>query len=199
MKLIKEEYFLILVISMIIATVISVTLSVGIIRLCFTSDASSPLSLRSLICGNDLNSNRIGFKRLTSEDMFIESGIVESKQYSIDRGYEAAKLVDGDKLTLAAPANRELNYKIIFTEPHRIRQVIIIWGDYGTIGKYISRWKIEASEGGDIWTEIKKGDSPNEKETVINGNFNATAIRLTAESPEEWIGAYELQLVGRPL
>lgn len=179
--------------------VIATGLSVGVIRLCIGSEASRPLSLRTLICGTSLNASRVGFKRLTADDMFIESVTAESKEYSIDRGNEAGKLIDGDKRTLAAPANRLLHYALKFTEPHRIRQAIITWGDYGTIAKYVAHWQLEASADGTTWTTIRKGDSPQEKETVINAEFDAAALRLTAESPEDWIGIYELELVGRPL
>ena len=63
----------------------------------------------------------------------------------------------------------------------------------------MAQWKIEAKKGNGEWTIIEEGGSPKSKETVINGNYDASMIRLTAESPEDWIGAYELALVGRPL
>lgn len=181
------------------AAIISTILSVGIIRLCLGSSVSVPLSPRSFICGNDLSAGRVGFKRLTPKEIFIESAIFESKEYSIDAGKDAEKMIDGDKRTLAAPANRMLDYMLKLTEPYRVRQVIITWEDYGTIAKYISQWKLEASTDGTTWKTIEEGGAPNKKETTINKSFDASALRLTAQSAEEWIGVYELEIVGRPL
>lgn len=178
---------------------IAITLSIGVIRLCIGSDISRPLSPRTIICGKNLNTSRVGFKRLTADDMFIESATPESKEYSIDRGNDASKIIDGNKYTLAAPANRIADYKLTFTEPHQIRQIIITWGDYGTIAKYIGTWQLEASTDGTTWKTIEKGGGPNKKEAVINKSFDAAMIRLRAESEEEWIGIYEIELVGRPL
>lgn len=194
-----NKKFIFLVIACGTILVFSTALSVGVVRFCVATDASLPLSARTLICGRDLNAERVGFKRLNAENMFIVSDTPESKQYSIDRGYDAAKLIDGNKLTLAAPANRMINYKFSFVEPQRIRQIIITWGDYGTIGKYVSQWKIEATEDGTAWKTIQEGSSPETKETILNKKFNAAALRLTAESPEDWIGVYEVEIVGRPL
>ena len=180
-------------------TFISILVSVGIIRFCVASDFSLPLSPRTLICGGDLNAGRVGFKRLTSENMFVVSAIAESKEYSIDRDNAAAKLIDGKKETLAAPANKQLDYQFTFIEPQHIRQTIITWGDYGTIEKYIASWKLEVSDDGKIWKTIISGNSPQSKETIINKGFDASFVRLAAQSPQDWIGIYEVELIGRPL
>ncbi len=182
-----------------IAVSISVILSVGIVRLCIGSNISFPLSIRSIACGNNLNAERVGFKRLGKENLFITSGTYESKEYSIDKGTDAAKLIDGDERTLAAPGNRRLDYILTLTEPYQISKTIIIWGDYGTISKYVTHWKLEAKRDDNEWTTIEEGNLPKSRETIVKGNYNASAVRLTAESPEDWIGAYELELVGRPL
>src|SRR3989344_8365959 len=82
------------------AVLAAIVISVGIIRLCFGSDASLPFSPRSLICGNDLNSSRIGFKRLTAQNMSVYSEIMESQKYSIERNNDVTALIDGKKNTL---------------------------------------------------------------------------------------------------
>lgn len=182
-----------------VATLIAVISSVSIVRLCIGSDVAFWFSIRSIVCGNDLNAGRVGFKRLTAQSMSVISGITESKEYSVDRENDATKLIDGKKNTLAAPANQKLEYVITFTEMHRIRQAIITWGDYGVNTNYINAWTFEASEDGKVWTTIKKGGSPRASETIINDDFTALTIRVKAQSPNDWIGIYELELVGRPV
>ena len=177
----------------------SIIVSVGIIRLCVGSDAMVFFSIRSVICGGDLNAGRVGFKRLTAQNMSAISEIAESKEFSIDRNNDATALIDGEKNTLAAPANQNFDYVITLTEPHRIRQTIITWGDYGVNSNYIASWSLEASDDGKIWTTIKKGDSPNESETIVNEDFTAFKIRVKAQSPKDWIGIYEVEFIGRPL
>lgn len=180
-------------------TAVSAVLSVGIVRLCVASAAASPLSIRSLVCGNDLNAGYAGFKRLAAENIFIESGVLESQEHSINKGTEAAKLVDGNKTTLAAPANQNIDYIITFTEPYRIRQTVITWGDYGINANYVSHWKLEAKGEAGAWKTVEEGNLPKSKETVVNKAFEAASVRLTAESAKDWIGAYEIELVGRPI
>lgn len=187
------------VITAAVATIASIIISVGIIRLCVGSDRTIFFSIRSIICGADLNANRVGFKRLTAQNMSAVSQITESQQYSIERNNDATALIDGKKNTLAAPANKNLDYVITLTEPHRIRQTIITWGDYGVNSNYITNWTLEASDDGKVWTVIKKGDLPHEGETIINEDFTAFKIRITAQSPEDWIGIYEAEFIGRTL
>ena len=175
------------------------SIAIGVIRLCIASDASAPMSFREIICGNDLNAGRVGFKKLTAESISVASNITESKEFSIDRDNDAAKLVDGKKNTLAAPANQSIEYILTLTEPHRIRQTIITWGDYGVNTNYISNWTIETSLNGETWTKIKQGASPKESETIINEDFTALKIRIKAQSVNDWIGIYEMELIGRPL
>lgn len=182
-----------------VSTGIAVVFSIGIIRLCIGSESTFWFSIRSIVCGNDLNASRVGYKRLTAQNMSVSSDITESKEFSIDRDNDATKLIDGKKTTLAAPANQNVEYTITLTEPHRIRQTIITWGDYGVNTNYINSWSLEASENGKTWTVIKKGGSPQVSEAIINDDFTALTIRIKAQSPNDWIGIYELELVGRPL
>lgn len=184
----------------VITIFLSVVIAVGIIRACVASDPSVWLSIASMVCGNNLNASHVGFKRIMAENITsITSGITESKEFSIDRDNDATKLMDGKKTTLAAPANQKLEYIVALTEPYRIRQTIITWGDYGVNSNYITHWVLEASVDGAAWTVVKTGGSPRANETIVNENFTAMALRIKAQSPKDWIGIYELQLIGRPL
>lgn len=177
----------------------SAAISVGIVRTCISSKASMSISPRWFICGDDLNASRSGYKRLVPAQISIISGVPESGEYSIGKGTDAEMLVDNDKKTLAAPGNRELDYIMTMAEPQTIRRAVITWGDYGINENYIKSWSIEATMDGKEWKTIASGASPRNSETLVNETFPASAVRLRARSDKDWIGAYEIELIGRPL
>ena len=188
----KNPYYLIL-----IAVVIAYILSVGTIRICFNIQQSARLSIASLICGRNLSAGQSAYKRLTAADVFITSNITESKEFSLDRGRGADKLMDGIKSTASAPASNKIDYVINFTADQEVKQVIITWGDYGQNDYYIKKWILESTTDGVVWKEVASGGFPASPETFINEIFTSQGLRLRAESEKEWIGVQEIEIVAR--
>ena len=180
------------------AVVISFLLSVMLIRLCASTKFRFFLSPTYLFCGTDASSNNVSFKKLTAEEVSITSNINESKEFSISRGTIAKNLIDDSLETLAAPANTKLDYAIKFLNNYQIKQIIIYWKDFGEDRKYVNKWSLDSvsSSGSE---KIANGGFPGIDKTIVDKKFNAVELHLTAESDGNWIGIYEIEIIGRPI
>ncbi len=151
------------------------------------------------MCGNS-SASQSSFRKITKVDLTsVESLVNESKEFSIDKGFDAQKLIDGSLSTFAAPASNKIDYQVNFVGNYKIKQVVINWGDYGVNRNYINKWSLESSVDSTNWTVIEGGDSPQSNRTVINKKFSATTLRLKAEAENDWIGVHELDIIGMPL
>lgn len=176
---------------------VSVIVAMAVVRWCFSPEPAAYLSPKRLICGYNLKSGN-NFRKLKGEEMFVTSNINESKEFSLDRGNDASKLVDESLITWAAPANNKIDYVINFISDTEIKTITIHWGDFGQNKNYISKWLLESVDG-QSWKQIASGESPNGNQTVINKNFISKGLKLRAESEKDWIGVHELEIIGRPL
>jgi hypothetical protein len=157
-----------------------------------------PFSPATLICGADTGGVKGGFRKIKTEEAEVKSNIPETEDSArMDR--LAAKLFDGSLKTLAEPGATSLDYGISFFDDMEIKKITIHWKDYGINDNYINAWKLEASPDGAIWDTIAEGNSsPRTGETVVDKRFIASALRLTAQSAKDWIGVYEIEIIGRP-
>ena len=180
------------------AVVISFFLSVMLIRLCSSTGFRFFLSPTYLFCGTDAASNNVTFKKLTAAEVAITSNINESEEFSVKRNTLAKNLIDGDLQTLAAPANTQLDYTIKFLNKYQIKQIIIHWKNFGESKEYVNVWSLNSisSGGGE---KIASGEFPNTDRTIIDKKINAAELRITAESEKNWIGIYEIEIIGRPI
>jgi len=189
-----------LILTAVLSVIIAVSLTLIIVRWCFSSGPGLPLSIYSLVCSRQAASRTAGsFRRLTPQEILVTSNITESKEFSLDKGLEAAKLTDGSHETLAAPASQKIDYLINFNDDYEINRIKIYWGDYGYNENYINQWRLEASNDGKTWQEIESGERPRAAETIIKKRFKANNLRLQAQSPQDWIGIYEVEIIGRTL
>lgn len=152
----------------------------------------------AIIRGISLPTPRAPYRILTAEQMTITSNVPESPEYSIAKGNQAKNLIDGSPETIAAPAQRDLDYTIRMLEPHEIKQIEIEWGSNGLGEEYIATWSLEASMDGKSWTAIEAGGFPGNKETIITKKTTASFLRLKAHSEKNWIGVYEIKIIARP-
>ncbi len=177
---------------------ISIAVAASVVRLCLAPSYKTPMSPISLLCGFSGSQEKSTFKILLPNEVEIRSNTPELIN-SENRNREARKLMDGDKNTLASPGAAKLDYTVLFFDSYEIKQVTVRWGDYGINSNYISSWKLQASIDGAIWTDVAFGDSPYGSETIINKRFSASMLRLSAASTKDWIGVYEIRIIGRPL
>ncbi len=182
-----------IIITSVFLSLLVVTIIIVIIRGCFTG------IIPASICGFDLARPPSEFRKMTQQDVFITSDISESQEFSVALGRTTASLIDGLLDTMAQPGGLKINYLISFVDNSQIKQITIHWKDYGINTNYISQWKLEALSDEAQWKEIAGGNSPQGDQTVINKKFNATQLRLTAQSTEDWIGVYEIEIIARPL
>ena len=178
---------------------LSVFLTISILKLCSFFPDNGYLSPLYFMCGNS-SASQSSFRKITKVDLTsVESLVNESKEFSIDKGFDAQKLIDGSLSTFAAPASNKIDYQVNFVGNYKIKQVVINWGDYGVNRNYINKWSLESSVDSTNWTVIEGGDSPQSNRTVINKKFSATTLRLKAEAENDWIGVHELDIIGMPL
>lgn len=152
----------------------------------------------AIIRGIALPAPKAPYRILTAEQMTVESEIPESPEYSIQEGHQAEKLIDGLSETVAAPAQKNIDYVIGLLEPHEIKQIKIEWGSNGLGEEYITNWSLEASMDGASWTTVEAGGFPGKSETTIAKKTTASFLRLKAHSEKNWIGAYEVRIIARP-
>lgn len=178
----------------IVAVIASFFLTMMTLRICASSSSKIFLSIPYLICGQNLSNSRTNFKKLQPGEIFATSNIQESAG-----GRDASKLVDGSIGTLAEPGATKVDYKLNFLDNYEVKQVIIHWGDYGINDNYIKSWILESSLDDISWQTIVTGERPLDLSTVVNKRFSAKSLRLRAESAKDWIGVYEVEVVGRVL
>lgn len=155
--------------------------------------------LPTLICGSG-TTEFSPYKKILPTQFTLISNINESKEHSLNLGRGTAMLIDGNEDTQAAPASRTLDYYFKLFNPYLIKSVRIVWRDYGINENYINQWSLEATEDGEDWEIIEEQlQSPQANETLIEKKFQAVGLRLKVESAKDWIGIYEVELVGKPL
>ncbi len=184
------------------SVILSVLITFIGVRWCFS--LIGPDSIKAIACGNPRSgesSSFSGYSKIIAQDMTAVSNVDESPEYSLKIGKGADKLVDGNKKTQAAPANKEIDYIVKLPDVYEIKSIKIFWGVQGTDPKYISKWSLESSLDDEEWTEIATGTVPGVSETSIKDQlFTAAMLRIKASSEKEnWIGVNEIEIVGRPL
>lgn len=178
---------------------ISIVIAALVVRACLGTGFKFDLSPASIICGEMPGKNATAFRRIAPNEMSAISIVPEREDLSLQAGRGADKLIDGSEKTLAAPGSDKLDYRISLLEPYDIKQVVIWWGDYGINPNYVSAWWLESSEDGSAWKTVASGASPKDSSTAINERFTTSRLRLRADSAKDWIGAYEMRIVGKPL
>lgn len=185
-----------LLITIVSSVIISVILNIALLRACFGAPTYYSF-FRIFVCGKNIVTTRTLFKKLEPQNMSVTSNIPESKEHSLDRGFDAKKLIDGLKTTMAYPGSQEIDYVVDLLDTYQVKSVNIVWGDSGKSKKYVSSWQLQAFSPEDDWWTIKEGLFPDEGETLIKETFLTNKLRLKAKSDENWIGAYELEIIGR--
>lgn len=171
----------------IISLIVSSLFTVVLVRGCFSG------LFPQFICGYT-NLTTSYSKLNTTQIKEVESIVNEHTKYSLELGNGADNLVDGDEKTLAAPASNQIDYIVSLTEVYKIKEISILWQGY----PYIRSWALEASSDGNKWKEIYSNNSAPGSQTIIDNKFDASFIRLKAEAENNWIGAYELSIIGKP-
>lgn len=182
-----------------LSAAISIVVAALIVRACLGTGFKFDLSPASIICGDMSGKAGSAFRRIAPNEMSVMSAVTEREDLSIEAGRGADKLVDGSEKTLAAPGSNALDYRISLLEPYEIKQIVIHWGDYGINPNYIASWSLESSEDGSAWTIVASGESPRDSKTAINERFTTSRLRMRADSAKDWIGAYEMQIIGKPV
>lgn len=171
----------------IISVVVSLFISMVLVKGCFSG------VFPKFIC-NSGNQSSAYIKLDTSHIKETKSQIDEHAKYSIELGNIAKNLVDGNEKTLAAPASNKIDYIVNLADSYKIKSIDILWQGYD----YITSWSLEASSDGKSWQEIHEEKNAPGAKTTIDSKFSASYIRLKAESENNWIGAYELSIIGKP-
>jgi hypothetical protein len=128
----------------------------------------------------------------------VTSNVPEDPVYSIARGYQASKLIDGNPDTLAYPGSRHLDYQVSLGQLTPLSSALINWGQYGSDSIYVSSWSLLARRAANQpWITLAQGGFPNSTTTLVKLDFAATDLRVVADSTN-WIGIYELDLTGIP-
>ena len=184
-----------------ISAVLAIVAAIVIVRACLGTGLRFAFSPASIICGDEQATGETSsnFKRLAPNEMTVISTVHEREDLSIAEGRGAEKLIDGNKKTLAAPGSNAIDYSISLLDNYEIKQMIVYWGDYGINPNYIRSWSIQSSDDGVTWKAVASGASPADDKTVINKQVTTARLRLTAESEKDWIGAYELEIIARPV
>ena len=124
----------------------------------------------------------------------IKSNIQESKEYSLDKGYGAEKMIDGNGRTLAYPASITLDYTVDLGDYFPIDRINIVWGEFGSLasdGKtYIDEWSIDGKTD-QGWISIASGSVPNSASTQITGEGQLVSMLRIRTSGDNWSGIYE--------
>jgi F5/8 type C domain len=183
-----------------VSAFISVMVAALIVRGCLGTEFKFSLSPASIICGQTLaESPSSAFRHIASNEMSAQSNVPEREDLSIENGRGANKLIDGSEKTLAAPGSNIIDYSVILLNAYKIKQIIIYWGDYGINPNYINAWSLEYSDNGSVWKTIKSGMSPKDSQTIINERIQTSRLRLKAQADKDWIGVYELKIIGKPM
>ncbi len=182
-----------------ISVIAAVAVAALIVRACLGTGFKFHLSPASILCGDMSAKSGNAFRRVAPNEMSAMSAVPERQDLSLDAGRGADKLIDGSEKTLAAPGSAELDYRISLLEEYEIKQVVIHWGDYGINPNYVNSWSLESSEDGSAWKTVASGESPRDSKTAVNVRFVTSRLRLRADSTKDWIGAYEMQIIGKPL
>ena len=128
------------------------------------------------------------------------NGVSESEP---DR--KADKLIDGDIGTLAYPGynccdkrRKEFDYIIELTDKYAIKRVDLVWGDDGLDSSRIQWWSLESLDPDGYWSVIESSDeTPHVSTTTINMEFEASALRISAGSRDNWVGMAEVKILGK--
>ena len=137
---------------------------------------------------------------LPQSSLSVVSNILENPIYSLARGYQAAKLIDGNLQTLAYPANDNLDYQISLGGATQLSSASITWGYFGTNPIYVDNWSVLGRNGANQpWTTVAQGGFPNAASSSMGLETVATDLRLVAHSAQNNIGSYEFQLYGLPV
>ena len=114
----------------------------------------------------------------------------------------AAHLVDGDPSTSTYPGGVSPDYTIDPGQDAYIEAVHITWGAFGTNGggtQHVESWRVLGlALDGLSWDVIARGLFPNSAETIVPVQNRYRKLRVAADS-RNWIGLYEVQVVGTPL
>jgi len=178
------------------AIVVSTIISLSVFRFCSGTDvAFYNFRIGELICGD--NKFFRPYNLLQKSDVGVTSHIAESPEYSLKKGFSAKNLVDGDPTTLAYPGSLILEYVIDLINQYDITKIAILWGGYGTSKEHIEDWEVSVSNNGKDWNTIAQGDFPGEDLTTIKTSIKTRFLKLIARSKKNWIGAYEVKIIGR--
>lgn len=182
---------------------VSVFTTSSLMRSCFADNNRRGFlykKISNLVCGTNVNLYRSYYRKLGAHELIsAKSNIKELKEWSIDKGTTADKLIDGSKDTRAAPANRDFDYTISLANIYSINKINLHWGADGRGPSYIDSWKLESSVDGENWETVDFGGFPKELETSVNKKFVASMLRLSGHSEKQWIGANEVEIIGKPV
>ena len=182
-----------------LSATLAVIVAALIVRACLGTGFKFNLSPASILCGDMSAKTGNAFRRIAPNEMSVMSAVAEREDLSIEAGRGADKLIDGSEKTLAEPGSSTLDYRISLLEPYEIKQIVIHWGDYGINPNYVASWSLESSEDGFAWAIVASGESPRDSKTAVNERFTTSRLRLRADSAKDWIGAYEIQIIGKPI
>ena len=196
----KKGWARICAVAFVISAATAIAVAAVMVRACLgTTGFRFKLSPGRAICGDTMTNDQKSFKRLTADEMSVMSIVPEREDLSIGQDRGSEKLIDGSDKTLAAPGSDTVDYVIVMLEPKEIKQLIIHWGDYGINDNYIAEWSLESSDDGIEWEIVADGASPKDSRTVVNENVRTSRLRLKARSAKDWIGVYEIEVIGRPI
>ena len=181
---------------------VSIFTTSSLMRSCFADNTKRGFlykKISRIMCGTNVDIHRSYYRRLGADELSIVSNVHESEEYSVTTGETSDKLVDGFKDTRAAPANHDFDYTIRLANIYSINKINLNWGDDGRTPEYIDSWKLESSIDGENWEVVDFGGFPKELETSVNEKFVASMLRLSGHSEKQWIGANEVEIIGKPI
>ena len=181
---------------------VSVFTTSSLMRSCFADNTNRGFfykKISKLMCGTNVDLHRSYYRRLGADELSIKSNVHESEEFSVATGETSDKLVDGSKETRAAPASHDFDYTIGLTDIYSINKINLSWGNDGRTPEYIDSWKLESSIDGENWEVVDFGGFPKELETSVNEKFVASMLRLSGHSEKQWIGANEVEIIGKPI
>jgi hypothetical protein len=112
----------------------------------------------------------------------------------------ASNVTDGNDSTDAYDCFIDADYSVALLGSTYVDAVRIVWGYFGTNSVYINHWQLYGQKtAGDPWQVLARGTFPGATETVVSVLDTFQNVRVAAESDQNWIGIYEMQVFGNPM
>jgi hypothetical protein len=168
------------------APVSDIPVSASVTDLRMTADSGDVVGLyRTEAYGNEMD------PPLPPGTLTASSQLPENPTNALLSG--AAKLVDGDPLTLASPGGPNIDYVVSLGGLSHVSGATITWGGFG-IKRYVNSWSLYGRDTSGNWNLLSSGGFPGSDKTTVQLDAFLTDIRIAASSTEAPIGIYEVRI-----